>query len=131
MKFLLDTHVWLWWNSEPSKLSQATLEVIAETENEVFLSSASVCEMAIKTRIGKLPLPEPVDTYVRSRTQQDSIRELPILHSHAAAVETLPLLHNDPFDRLLIAQCWIEDLVLLTVDDKVLAYTRNIVDARL
>ncbi|MEZ4833564.1 MAG: hypothetical protein R2873_16535 [Caldilineaceae bacterium] len=49
MKFLLDTHVWLWWNSEPSKLSQATLEVIAETENEVFLSSASVWEMAIKT----------------------------------------------------------------------------------
>lgn len=131
MNFLLDTHVWLWWNSEPSKLSQTTLAVIAEPENEVFLSSASVWEMAIKARIGKLPLPEPVDMYVRTRTRQDGIRELPILHSHAAAVETLPLLHNDPFDRLLIAQCWLEDMLLLTVDDKVLAYARNVIDARI
>jgi PIN domain nuclease of toxin-antitoxin system len=130
MRILLDTHVWLWWNSEPHKLSQRVLSAIADSSNEVFLSEASVWEMAIKNRIGKLPLPEPVNMYVRTRTQQDSIWELPILHSHAAATETLPMLHNDPFDRLLIAQSWIEDLLLLTADDKVLAYARNIEDAR-
>jgi len=130
MRILLDTHVWLWWNSEPNRLSPTTLEMIGDIENEVYLSAASVLELAIKARIGKLPLPEPVNEYVAKRIIKDEIRELPIRYTHAAVVQGLPLTHRDPFDLLLIAQSQHENLTLLTADTKILAYAGNMIDAR-
>ena len=86
--------------------------------------------MAIKRRMGKLPLPEPVASYVSRRLAADAIVGLPVTAEHAAAVETLELLHRDPFDRLLIVQARHEGLRLLTADDQVLAYGTPTVDAR-
>jgi PIN domain nuclease of toxin-antitoxin system len=130
VKLLLDTHVWLWWNTEPERLSATARRQIADAANEVFLSSASVWEMAIKRGLGKLSLPEPVAAYVTRRLATDDIRPLSVSIEHAAAVETLELLHRDPFDRLLIIQARHEGLRLLTSDDEVLAYGSPTVDAR-
>jgi len=130
VKLLLDTHVWLWWNTTPDRLATAARRQIGDAGNEVFLSAASVWEMAIKRRMGKLPLPEPVASYVSRRLAADAIVSLPVTAEHAAAVETLELLHRDPFDRLLIVQARHEGLRLLTADDQVLAYGTPTVDAR-
>jgi PIN domain nuclease of toxin-antitoxin system len=86
--------------------------------------------MAIKRRLGKLPLPEPVASYVARRLEADHVAELPVSIGHAAGVETLELLQRDPFDRILIVQARHEGLRLLTTDDQVLAYGRPAVDAR-
>ena len=130
MKFLLDTHVWLWWNTAPERLAAKARRQIGDPHNEVFLSAASVWEMAIKRRLGKLALTEPVASYVARRLAADDIRSLPVSTDHAAAVETLELLHSDPFDRLLIVQARHEGLRLLTADDQVLAYGTPAMDAR-
>ena len=130
MRLLLDTHVWLWWNTEPERLSALARRQIGDARNEVFLSAASVWEMAIKRRLGKLPLPEPVVSYVPRRMAADDVRPLLVSVDHAAAVETLELLHRDPFDRILIVQARHEGLRLLTTDDRVLAYGSPSVDVR-
>jgi PIN domain nuclease of toxin-antitoxin system len=130
VRLLLDTHVWLWWNTEPERLAPSAVRQIENSRNEVFLSAASVWEMAIKRRLGKLPLPEPVGTYVARRLESDPVTALPVSLGHAAGVETLESLHGDPFDRLLIVQARHEGLRLLTVDDLVLAYGSPAVDAR-
>jgi PIN domain nuclease of toxin-antitoxin system len=131
VKLLLDTHVWLWWNTQPERLAANARRHIGNVRNEVFLSAASVWEMAIKRRLGKLPLPEAVGSYVARRLAADDVRALPVTVDHASAVETLELLHRDPFDRLLIIQARHEGLRLLTVDDEVLAYGSPTVDVRL
>jgi len=130
LKLLLDTLVWLWCNTEPERLSTTARRQIADTRNEVFLSAASVWEMAIKRRVGKLFLPEPVASYVARRLAIDHVTPLSVSVDHAAAVETLELLHRDPFDRILIVQARHEGLRLLTVDDQVLAYGSPSVDVR-
>lgn len=130
MKLLLDTHVWLWWNTEPERLAPTVVRQIENPRNEVFLSAASVWEMAIQRALGRLPLPEPVATYVARRLESDSVAPLPVSAAHAAGVETLEPLHRDPFDRLLVVQARQDGLRLLTVDDLVLAYGRPASDAR-
>lgn len=130
MKLLLDTHVWLWWNTQPERLSAQARKQIENPHNEVFLSTASVWEMAIKRRLGKLPLPEPVASYVTRRLEADHVGALPVAMGHAAGVETLEPLHSDPFDRILIVQARHEGLRLLTSDDRVLAYGPPAADAR-
>jgi len=130
VRLLLDTHVWLWWNTEPERLSAASRRQIADPRNEVFLSAASVWEISIKQRLGKLPLREPVSAYVARRLAADDVQPLPVSVDHAAGVETLELRHRDPFDRLLIVQARHEGLRLLTADDQVLAYGSPTVDAR-
>ena len=130
MRLLLDTHVWLWWNTEPERLSPAVLKQVADPRNEVFLSAASIWEMAIKRGLGKLPIPEAVAAYVTRRLAADNVESLSVSAEHAAAVESLDRLHNDPFDRLLIVQARHEGLRLLTTDEKVLAYGTPAIDAR-
>jgi PIN domain nuclease of toxin-antitoxin system len=130
VKLLLDTHVWLWWNTEPERLSALARKQIESPRNDVFLSAASVWEMAIKRRLGKLPLPEPVASYVTRRLESDHVEALPVGAGHAAGVETLEPLHSDPFDRILIVQARHEGLRLLTSDDQVLAYGHPATDAR-
>lgn len=116
MKLLLDTQCWLWWFSQPEKLSEQAIETIADETNELWFSVASVWEMGIKVAIGKLPLPEPIDDYVSTRMSQLGSRSLKITASHALRVAGLPLYHLDPFDRMLIAQAQIEDMTLVSAD---------------
>ena len=95
----------------------------------MYLSAASDWEMAIKRRLGRFRLPEPVATYVARRLTSDAVLALPVSIGHAAAVEDLEMLHKDPFDRLLIVQARHEGLKLMTVDEQVLAYGNPTVDA--
>lgn len=116
MKYLLDTHCWLWWIVTPEKLSSRVQEMIKDGGNDIFLSAVSSWEIAIKYAIGKLPLPEAPDRFVPPRLARDAIVPLPIQHAHALHLASLPLYHRDPFDRLLISQAQMEHLPIVTVD---------------
>jgi len=122
MNVLIDTHTFLWWNSEDERLSLRAKEIIANGNNEVFLSAASVWEIVIKTAKGWLVLPEPPNQYISRRMNLNRFRPLPIQISHAAHVYELPAIHNDPFDRMLIAQSQMESLPLLTNDEAIRCY---------
>ena len=89
---------------------------MADVNQEVFLSAVSSCEIAIKAGAGKLHIPEPPNSYVPRRMTEQGLRPLPISHQHALAIFGLPPHHRDPFDRLLVAQAQIENLVLITAD---------------
>lgn len=115
MNVLLDTHVFLWLQSEPERVGP-WLERLRDPSTTIALSAASSWELAIKSALGKLPLPEPVATYVPSRAKAIGAQLLAIEHEHALGVHDLPPLHRDPFDRLLIAQGKALGLTLLTAD---------------
>jgi len=129
MKVLLDTHAWLWWIAEPSRLGPKALALMSCRDNELYLSAASSWEIAIKVRLGRLSLPEPLDRFVPSRMERDRIRGLPVAHSHALEVAILPLHHRDPFDRILVAQSRVEKLPLLTADPALSAYEVELIAA--
>lgn len=129
MKILLDTHCWLWMLVTPQRLSDSALELVGSEENELYLSAASSWEITIKWSLGKLPLPVPPSEYVPSRMAAVGVLGLPIEHSHALEVGTLPPLHRDPFDRLLIAQARVEQMFVLTADPQFKAYDVELVPA--
>ena len=104
------------------QLSTLARSTIADGENEVFLSAASAWEIAIKAARGRLILPEPPERYVAERMARHRIQALPIHLSHALHIYTLPLLHTDPFDRLLVAQSQLERMPLLTTDAEIVRY---------
>lgn len=122
MKFLLDTHCWLWWITTPEKLAQSAQQFISDGQNEIFFSAASSWEIAIKYRLGKLFLPELPQEFVPPRLTRDGIIPLPIEHAHALHAASLPLHHRDPFDRLLICQAKLNRLPIMTIDRQFEAY---------
>lgn len=122
MKLLFDTHTFLWWNTEDPRLSERAGDLIADGQNEIFLSAASVWEISIKAAKGKLVLPEPPEQYISNRMNLYQIQALPVLIRHAVKVYELPTHHGDPFDRLLIAQSQVEAIPLLTVDSDIRKY---------
>ena len=122
MKALIDTHVFLWWNTEDAQLSPRARKIISDGKNEIFLSAASAWEIAIKASRGRLVLPEEPALYVASRMSLHRIQSLPIQVSHALRVYDLPLHHADPFDRLLVAQCQMESMPLITKDEEIRKY---------
>ena len=122
MRVLLDTHAFLWWNTDDPKLSQTARDVIADGHNEVFLSVVSAWEIAIKAARGSLLLPDPPGHYVPDRMRLHHFLALPIQLSHALHVFDLPEIHRDPFDRILIAQSQLESLPILTTDPEIARY---------
>ncbi|MBR8841037.1 MAG: type II toxin-antitoxin system VapC family toxin [Stigonema ocellatum SAG 48.90 = DSM 106950] len=116
MKLLVDTQCWLWWFAQPERLSEEAIAHIADEANELWFSVASVWEIGIKVAIGKLPLPEPIDSYISSRMVQLGTLSLEIRATHAIHAAALPLHHRDPFDRMLIAQSQLEDMTLVSAD---------------
>lgn len=122
MKVLLDTHAFLWWNLDAPELSATARETIANPDNEIFLSAASVWEIAIKYGKNRLELPQTPERYVAERVALHRFTPLAITLQHAAAVHALPAHHQDPFDRLLIAQSQLEKLTLLSADRQVQLY---------
>ncbi|NAZ81574.1 PIN domain-containing protein [Kineococcus sp. R8] len=109
---LLDTHVLLWWLSDDERLPERMRAAVADDENEVFVSAASAWEMSIKAALGKLTAPGGL----REEMEQQGFTELPISVDDALAAGALPRHHDDPFDRMLIAQATRRGLQLLTVD---------------
>jgi PIN domain nuclease of toxin-antitoxin system len=130
LNLLLDTQCLLWWFTAPEQLNSKAIEQIVDSDNALFFSVASAWEIAIKVGIGKLPLPEPVDTYVASRMQLLGAKYLDIVFPHACRVATLPLLHRDPFDRILVAQAQIERMTLVTADEILTQYSVDLLWAK-
>ena len=116
MKILLDSHAFLWYLMADPQLSAAARTLIADVRNQLFLSTASLWEMAIKLSIGKLSLPAPFVPLIPQQLQQMNVAVLPVKLEHVAAVIALPFHHKDPFDRMLVAQCQVEQLPLLSAD---------------
>ncbi|MGB7585735.1 MAG: type II toxin-antitoxin system VapC family toxin [Terriglobales bacterium] len=121
MKFLLDTHLLLWAAGEPERLSKQARKLIDNAENELLFSAASLWEVAIKRRLGREDF--NVDARLLRRGLLDNgYGELPIISDHVVATESLPALHKDPFDRILVAQATVEGITLLTMDSLVSEY---------
>ncbi len=121
MKLLLDTHVLLWAAGMPERLSEDARALIEAEENTLIFSAASLWEMAIKHSLGRSDF--RVDARVLRRGLLDNgYGELPILSEHAVAVDGLPPIHRDPFDRLLVAQATVEGITLLTSDTVIARY---------
>ncbi len=127
MRYLLDTHTFLWWNMDDAQLSSIAKELIADGNNEIFLSAASAWEIAIKTARGRLDLPEDPTRYISNRLNLHGFQALPIQIHHAVQVYKLPLHHADPFDRLLIAQSQIESMPLISVDPEIRKYEVEVI----
>ncbi len=115
MKLLLDTHTFIFWDSQPSKLSQRALELLTNKDNLRLLSVVSLWEIQIKQQLGKLTLNKTLEDIILIQ-QNNYIEILPITVAHILALDSLPLYHKDPFDRLLIAQANRENAVLISCD---------------
>lgn len=122
MRLLLDTHIFLWFIGRDSQLAVAARDAIRDPRNEVFLSVVSLWEIIIKHQIGKLPLPQSPEIYVPAQRARHQIVSLPVDEASIIQVAKLPLLHRDPFDRLLIGQALEHGLTLVTVDPAIQAY---------
>lgn len=121
MKFLLDTHLLLWAAGMPERLTADARSLIRSQENELFFSAASIWEIAIKRSLGRDRFQvEP--RILRRGLLDNDYSELPIESEHAVAIDTLPLIHKDPFDRILVAQALVEGITLLTSDHLVSQY---------
>ena len=123
-RLLLDTHVFLWWRTDDPRLGAAAREAIAQAD-VVLVSAASAWEAAIKARLGRLRLPQPF----ASGVADSGFRELPVRFGHAERAAELPRHHDDPFDRMLVAQAEIQGLTLVTHDVAIWQYEISILRA--
>jgi PIN domain nuclease of toxin-antitoxin system len=116
MSYLIDTHILLWWIFDDPKLYTACRDIISNPDHCIFVSSASAWEIAIKYRSGKLPeAKQLVERYSQTLNQAEFI-ELAITSAHALRAGSLPIVHKDPFDRMIIAQAELENLPVITCD---------------
>lgn len=127
MKLLLDTHTFIWWDSEPAKLSPQALALCQDRQNVLLLSVVSVWEMQIKLQLGKLRLTLPLREIIETQRQTNNVEILPITLVHVLALENLPTHHKDPFDRLLVAQALVEEAVLVSADPNIAKYAVQVV----
>ena len=123
MKLLLDTHVLLWWHSEPSRLSERANTAISDFDNEIFISIVNGWEIQIKAQLGKLALAKPLNIILEQEQATNDFRLLPVTMAHVLALDLFPLHHRDPFDRLLVAQAHQEEMTLVTHDPTLSAYS--------
>jgi PIN domain nuclease of toxin-antitoxin system len=116
MKLLLDTNVFIWLNDSPHRVREQVMTVIANPDNDLFLSLTSIWEMQIKIQLGKLELSDALPDILRTQQVDNNLQILTIDLSHIWALGNLPYHHRDPFDRLLIAQAQIEGMTLVSAD---------------
>lgn len=127
MRVLLDTHTFLWWVLDAPKLSAECRRILDDGANDVLLSAVSGYELAYKVNQGRLTLPETPDVYVRSRLVANGFEALSIELDHALRAASLPLIHRDPFDRLLVAQAQLEELPIITADPAIAQYDVEVI----
>lgn len=118
MRCLLDTHIFLWWLENDKRLKKSSRRVIEDPKNQIFASVANAWEISIKQKVGKLPL----KTTIHECFKKSGFEIVPITLGHVLLLDTLPLHHKDPFDRILISQAKTENLVLITDDEKMAKY---------
>ena len=124
MKYLLDTHTLIWLLEASSKVSQEIKEILKSPGNSVYLSSASLWEIAIKTSLGKLDLKAPFEKLLLD-LNKTNIVILQIENEYLKKIITLPAIHKDPFDRLLISTALTEDMTIITADENIRKYNVN------
>lgn len=121
MKLLLDTQILLWVAGQPERLPEAARRLLSSRENELFFSAASIWEVGIKKSLGRDDfLVEPQS--LRDALIAEGFIELPITSEHGVRVASLPRLHKDPFDRILLAQALTEGMILITTDERLAKY---------
>ncbi len=118
MRYLLDTHVVLWWLTEPEKIHTKARKIIQDKSNEILISTASFWEIAIKKSIGRLTMPHNLLETIAL----EGFKTLPIMPDECIGVADLPMHHSDPFDRLMIMQAKLYNLVIITRDNKIPEY---------
>ena len=127
MKLLLDTHAFIWWDSNPDKLSPRVLTLCQDRRNTLIVSVASLWEMQIKAQLGKLKLNIPMAELIEKQKETNAIKVLTISLEHILELGNLPTIHNDPFDRLLIAQARVEDAMIVSTDSILAQYPITVV----
>ena len=123
MKLLLDTHVFLWFISGDERLPDIMRDSIRDLDNEVYLSVVSLWEAIIKHQIGKLPLPQPPESYLPIQREKHQISSLYLDEASVSQLANLSPIHRDPFDRMLICQAMQHGLTIATVDDVICSYS--------
>jgi PIN domain nuclease of toxin-antitoxin system len=126
LDLLFDTHSFIWWADEPTKLSTKVLTALEDENNRLFLSDVSIWEMQIKLQLGKMKLKLPLQDLIESQRKDNNVEILQITTQHILALSNLPFHHKDPFDRLLIAQSVVENFTLVTLDPEFSAYSVNL-----
>jgi PIN domain nuclease of toxin-antitoxin system len=121
MKYLLDTHVFVWWDMDASQLSPSVDRILRDGTHTLLLSTTSLWEIQIKLQLGKLQLGAPLPVIIEQQIK-NGFMLLPIVSQHVLELDKLPLHHRDPFDRMLIAQARFEQAILLTNDHLVRQY---------
>lgn len=124
MKYLLDTHTFLWFVNDSQHLSLEAKNLI-ESDVDLLLSVVSLWEIAIKASLGKLTLPGDYDKFIPQQLALNDVETLPITLPHLNVVATLPFHHRDPFDRLLVAQAMVENIPIVSADSSLDAYSIN------
>ena len=128
MRFLLDTHIFLWFVNDNPKLSDHLKDLIEDENNASYLSIASLWEMSIKYNLGKLTLAPNYEEFIEEEVVKSSINLLNIELEHLKINATLPFHHRDPFDRLIIAQSLAEELPIITVDSAFDKYSVTLIN---
>lgn len=116
MKLLLDTHVFLWINDAPEKLSDRARQACENPENHLYLSVASAWEIQIKQQLGKLQLEAAWQDMIKTQQRENGLAISPVELVHVEALATLPAVHRDPFDRIIISQAILDGMTIVTVD---------------
>ena len=127
MKLLLDTCTFLWITADEPALSSKARELFRSPEHEVYLSAGSAWEIGVKYSLGRLPLPQPPERFVPAMREAHMIEALPIDEESVLQVTRLPLLHRDPFDRLLVCQAIVHGMAVLTPDPLVSQYSVRVI----
>ena len=122
MKYLLDTHAFLWFVTDDNRLSSKAKSIIQDSNNEIYLSAASAWEISIKTKLGRLKLGKNLELFIVEQLTENSFGPLAITVSHSLYTEKLPQIHKDPFDRIMISQTKVENMVLITRDKEIREY---------
>ena len=126
MNLLLDSHSFIWMHNEPHKLSAKVAMEILNPASVLFFSIVSIWEIQIKIQIGKFSFKKSLADVISKEQQVNNLQILPVNLSHVLELEKLAFHHKDPFDRLLIAQARIENIILVTADPKLSAYSVNL-----
>ncbi len=127
MNAIIDTHTFLWMVTDDRRLSEPARAVIADGANQVFLSVASMWEIVLKAGTGKLYVPGGPARFLEQEMRRNRLSPLAVQPAHILRLPSLPAIHKDPFDRLLIAQAQVESLPLLTADPEIRQYPVQII----
>lgn len=125
MRYLIDTHIFIWWMERSSRLSRNIFNLLNNPQNKVFLSVASVWEMIIKKTKKKLKTPKDVEGGIKA----SGFIPISVEILHVLNIEKLPMYHDDPFDRIIISQAKVERLTLITADKKIWKYNLSLLKA--